>query len=185
MAMAAIWLQGLDSFSDDGSKLMTIFIGLVALAMVAQAIALIAFAAKSAKAIKGLVDTVEDLKQRVMPLIDSATEVSRATETLLRENAPKVKTVVDNLVETSATVRSTADRLGKTIADANQRTQRQVAKVDGMVSVALATTVEIVETIADGIRGPVQVIAAVAGQAKKIAEGLLAKFRSAGSRFGD
>ena len=88
-----------------------------------------------------------------------------------------MRTIADNLVETSDLVRGTAQHFEQTLADANMRTQRQVARVDEMVSATLTATVEIVETIGNGIRGPAQKIASLVGQAKQFAEGLLAKIR--------
>jgi hypothetical protein len=72
-----------------------------------------------------------------------------------------------------------------TIIDINMRTQRQVARVDGMVTSALTATVEAVETISRGLRIPTQKIVAAAGQAKLFAEGLLARVRSAANARAD
>jgi methyl-accepting chemotaxis protein len=182
MAMLAMWFQGTDAVSEINTNLLTIFVGLVALAMLVQAIALIVLAVKSAKAIKGLVETVDELKQKALPLIDSATEISRSAQSLMTESAPKVHAIADNLLETSDLVRGTAQHFEETLADANLRTQRQVARVDGMVSAALTATVEIVEAVSDSIRGPVQIIAAMVGQAKLLAEGLLARIKSFANR---
>ena len=182
MAMLAMWFQGTDAVSEINTNLLTIFIGLVALAMLVQVTALIVLAAKSVKAIKGLAETVDELKQKVLPLIDSATQISQTAEYLLSENAPKVRAIADNLLETSDLVRGTAQHFEETLADANLRTQRQVARVDGMVTAALTATVEVVETIGNGIRGPAQKIASMAGQAKRFAEGLLAGIKSYASR---
>ena len=180
--MLAMWFQGTDAISEVNTNLLTVFIGLVALAMLVQAITLIVLAARSAKSIKDLAETVDELKQKALPLIDSATQISRATESLLSENAPKVRAIADNLLETSDLVRGTAQHFEATLADANQRTQRQVARVDGMVTAALTATVEVVETIGNGIRVPAQKIASLAGQAKLFAEGLLVRIRSFANR---
>jgi hypothetical protein len=156
MAMLAMWFQGTDAVSEINSNLLTIFIGLVALAMLVQAIAL--------------------------AVLDSATEISRSAQSLVTETAPKVRAIADNLLETSDIVRGTAQHFEETLTDANLRTQRQVARVDGMVTAALTATVEVVEAIGNGIRGPAQKIAFIAGQAKRFAEGLLAGFKSYASR---
>jgi uncharacterized protein YoxC len=182
MAMMAMWFQGTDAISEVNANLLTVFIGLVALAILVQAITLIVLAAKSAKSIKDLAETVDELKKKALPLIDSATQLSRTAESLLSDNAPKVRAIADNLLETSDLVRGTAQHFEATLADANLRTQRQVARVDGMVTAALTATVEVVETIGNGIRGPAQKIAFIAGQAKRFAEGLLAGIKSYASR---
>ena len=180
--MLAMWFQGTDAVSEINTNLLTIFIGLVALAMLVQVTALIVLAAKSVKAIKGLAETVDELKQKALPLIDSATEISRSAQSLMTETAPKVRAIADNLLETSDLVRGTAQHFEETLADANLRTQRQVARVDGMMTAALTATVEVVETIGNGIRRPAQKIASLAGQAKRFAEGLLAGIKSYASR---
>lgn len=187
MVILAMWFQAEEALSDPNIRLLAVIcLGVVALAMVALAIALVVLAAKSAKAIQGLAETVGELKQKAIPLMESATEISHSVEELLRENSPKLKVITDNLVETSDLVRGTAQHFERTLADANLRTQRQVARVDGMVSSALTTTVEIVEAIGNGIRVPAQKVAALAGQAKLFAEGLLARIRSfSGSTHSD
>ena len=182
MVMLAMWFQGTDAISEVNANLLTVFIGLVALAILVQAITLIVLAAKSAKSIKNLAETVDELKQKALPLIDSATQLSRTAEYLLSENAPKVRAIADNLLETSDLVRGTAQQFEATLADANLRTQRQVARVDGMVTAALSATVEVVEIIGNGIRVPAQKIASLTGQAKRFAEGLLAGIKSYASR---
>jgi acyl transferase domain-containing protein len=65
-----------------------------------------------------------------------------------------------------------------TIADVNRRAQKQVARVDEMVTATLATTAEIAETISNGVRVPVQIIASIAGQAKTVVEGALAAVKA-------
>jgi len=176
--MLAMWFQDSEALSAIDTKLLTVFVGLVALAMLVQAIALIVLAAKSGKAIKSLAASVDELKQKALPLIDSATEVSRSAQALVNETVPKVRAIADNLVETSDLVRGTAQHFEETLADANRRTQRQVARVDEMVSATLTATVELAEIVGNGIRGPAQKIASLVGQAKLFAEGLLAKIRS-------
>jgi len=58
--------------------------------------------------------------------------------------------------------------------------------VDGMVTAALITTAEVVETIGNGIRVPARKLAVILTQAKIVGEGLLAKVKSmvASSPFG-
>jgi uncharacterized protein YoxC len=179
-----MWLQEPSLASTN--HLIMIFIGLVAFALLVMAVAMIVIAATAAKAVKGLSSTVDELKVKVLPLIDTAAEISKTSQAMLNDAAPKVKLITDSLVdasdtlmETSKAARSAVAQFDTTIADVNMRTQRQVARVDGMVSSALTATVEAVEAIAKGVRVPAQKIAAMASTAKAFAEGLLAKVRSA------
>jgi uncharacterized protein YoxC len=182
MTMLAMWFQETYTLYSGNAKLLMVFIGLVAVAMVIQAIAMIVMAVGAAKAIKSLTATVEEVKAKVLPLIDTAKGIGHTAQGILHDTAPKVKIIADNLVDTSEMVRHSAQEFDKTIRDANMRTQRQVARVDGMVSAALTTTAEIVETVNNGIRGPALKIAAMASQAKYALEGMLDKFKSKTSR---
>ena len=83
------------------TNFLIIFIGLVAVAMMVMAIALIVVAVTLRKAIKGLTETANELKGKVLPLIDSATEISRSAQSLLTDTAPKVKHITDTLVDAS------------------------------------------------------------------------------------
>jgi hypothetical protein len=185
MATLAMWLQETYTFSSGNAKLLMIFIGLVAVSMVVQALVVVVMAARTSGLVKGLNTSVEELKVKLLPLIDTATHLTRSSQSLLDATAPKVKAIGDNLakasdmmVETSEVVRTSALRFEQTIADANFRTQRQVARVDGMVTAALATTTEIVETIGNGIRVPTQKIIGIATQLRYGLEGLYAKVKS-------
>jgi uncharacterized protein YoxC len=185
MTMLAMWFQETYTFSSGNAKLLMAFIALVAISMFVQAIVTISVSLKAAKAMKDLAATAEEFKTKALPLIDSAMDMGHTAHKLLHDAAPKVKIITDNLVETSNVlvetgnvVRHSAQEFDRTIADANMRTQRQVARVDGMVTTALTTTAEIAETISNGIRVPAQKIAAIASQAKFALEGMLARIKA-------
>ena len=180
----AIWLLAPDLASTN--RLIMIFIGLVALFMAAMAIALIAIAVVASKAVKGLNATVDELKGKVLPLIDVATDISKTSKSVLEDAAPKVKVITDNLVtasetlaETSKSAKAAVLQFDTTITDVNLRAQKQVARVDGMLTSALTATSELAEAIGNGIRVPAQKIAAMASQAKLMAEGIFARIRAA------
>jgi methyl-accepting chemotaxis protein len=161
--------------STGNEKLLVIFLGVIAGVMVIQMFMHIATGMAANKAIKNALQSLEDLKSKTYPMIDSIHELSQATHALVRENAPKVRTITDNLVHTSEVVKGSAQQFDRTITDLNSRTQRQVATVDAMVATALATTAEMAETISDGIRAPAQKIAGMFTQARLTVEGMLLK----------
>jgi len=183
----ATWLQASDlARINQTNHLIMIFIGLVAVAMTIMAIAMIVVSVITAKAVKGVMATVEEVKGKALPLIDTATEIGKTSQALLRDLSPKVKVVADNIVEASENARSAARQTYATVTDVNLRTQRQVERVDGMVTATLATTAEVAEAISQGIRVNVQKIAGMAAQARYGAEGLLSKIKAMaeGTPFG-
>ena len=187
----AMWLQ--ESDLAGANRLVMLFIGLIALAIVGMAIVMMVISVKALKTVKEFGVTAEEFKKKLLPLVDELTGFSKSGRQLLEDSAPKLKLITENLVKTSDTLveaskvaRSAVEHIDATISDANMRTQRQVARVDGMFTTALDTTAEVVETINHGIRVPAQKIAGMATEAKYFAEGLLAKVKSmaANSPFG-
>ncbi len=180
-----MWLQESYTFSSGNAKLLMVFIGMVAVSLLIQGIAVIVLAAMTAGMIKGVSATVDELKAKALPLIDSATDISQSAQDLLEQTKPRVNAITDNLVmasemlvETTGVVRASAQQFDLTIADANIRTQRQIARIDDMVTAVLTTTTEIVETVANGIRVPAQKIAGIATQLRYGIEGIYAKVKS-------
>jgi uncharacterized protein YoxC len=187
----AMWLQDTDP---SGTRhLILIAIALMAVAIAGIAVMMLVIGVKAMKTIKELGETAQEVKIKVMPLLDEVMQISRTSRILLDDAAPKIKIISENLVKTSETLvetsrvaRGAVERIDVTVTDANLRAQRQVARVDGMVSAALTTTAEVADTIANGIRVPAQKIAVVLVQAKYVAEGLIEKVKSmaANSPFG-
>ncbi len=186
--MVGVWLQD-GSLGSTDTKLLTIFVGLVALAMVVQAAVVLALGIGAMKAQKKLLAVVDDLKKKAMPVIASAQDV-------VREATPKVRVVVDNVVETShmvrnkvhdfeATLTTANEKLREateTFGDVNMKTRGQVNRVDGMITSALQATSELGTTIHKGIQAPVRQVAGMATGVKTSIDVLLKKFKVISTR---
>ena len=170
-------MQDADSLSSGNSRLLMIFVGMVAIAMSAQAVALIVMAIGAAKARKRGMEIAEELRLKVMPVIDGAQE-------MLRDTMPKIKIIVDNLTETSHVVRSKAQEFDATLTDVNCKTRAQVARVDGMVSAALTATEEIATIIQNGVRVPVRQISGLVNGLKAGLDVLVGRAKGFGSYGG-
>ncbi len=158
MCMMAVW-QGLqsDSISAGNTRLLMIFVGVVALSMFAQAIVVIFAAIAARRTQERVLAIAEELRMRAAPIIDNA-------EALVKDTLPKIRTISDNLLEASHVVRAKAVEFDSTLTDANKRTRAQVARIDGMVSTALTATGSLAALIHQGIRTPmVEVVGLVNG----------------------
>lgn len=149
MLMMAIW-QGLqnDTISAGNTRLLMIFIGIVALSLLAQATVVIIAALGASKVLKQMLILTKELHVKAMPIL-------KTTEELIKETAPKLKTISDNLVATSSVVKAKAQELESTLTDVNHKTKTQVARVDSMISTALTATGALAEMIHQGIKTPV------------------------------
>lgn len=138
-----------------------IFAGVIAAAMVAQALGLIGSAIFASKMLKKVEHLSDSFDQKTTPVMLKATA-------LLDDLGPKIRSVSANVEQISYTVREKCDELGatltqinRTVVDVNARTQVHVARVDGMVADALDTTAEVSRVVQDGIRTPVRQIAGI------------------------
>lgn len=152
--MSALWLQDPDSLSSGNSKLLMVFVGMVAIALVVQAIALIAMAVGASKARKRGLEIVEEVRLKMMPILDN-------TQSFIHDTAPKVKIITENFVETSHVVRAKAQEFDVTASDLNAKARAQAARVDGIVTSALNTTTDVAETIQRGIKVPLREVSGI------------------------
>ncbi len=178
MAMMAVW-QGLqsDSISGGNTRLLMIFMGVVALATLTQAIVVIAVIVGAAKAQKRVQEIAEELRTRAMPILESS-------EVLIKETLPKIRTITDNLLEASEVIKAKAREFDTTLTDVNVKTRSQVARVDGMVSTALTAAGALGAMLQEGIRKPLVEALGVVNGFKAGIDVLLSKskgFANAGS----
>ncbi len=185
MGLAGMWMQEPGSLSSGNSMLLTIFVALAALAMLVQAIALVVMAIGSAKALKRGIAIAEEVRGKALPIIESSQGWIRETQEMIRENAPKVKAITENLVETTHMVKSKTRDFEATATDVNQKTRAQVARVDGMMSSVLNTSAEIADTIQRGIKIPVREVSGVVNGLKAGLDVLVGRSKGFGSSRAD
>jgi len=149
IVMSGMWLQDAGSLSSGNSRWLMFFVGMVAVAMFVQMIAVIVIAVGAAKASKKGLEIAEELRTKMGPILDT-------THGVLHDSAPKLKIITENLVETSHVVRSKAQEFDVTASDLNMRTRAQAARVDGMVTGVLNTTADISETLQRAVKVPVR-----------------------------
>ena len=149
MVVAGMWMQDPGSLSSGNSQMLTWFVGMVAIALVVQAIVVVVVAIGAAKATKRAFEIADELRTKIGPLLDT-------TQSVFHDAAPKVKIITENLVETSHIVRSKAREFDATASELNMKARVQAARVDGMVTSVLNTTAEISDTLQRAVKVPVR-----------------------------
>lgn len=193
---AAVYLQQDSELTRHDIHLAMIFLAIIALALVVQAVGVLissAFGAKLLHRVNAIADIVET---KTGPILDQ-------TSIILRDLAPKIKNVTEKAESISANVEHisvkvrdqvtelsvTVGELNATVREINGRTRAQVVRADAIVSDAMHATEEISQTVQSGIRGPVKQIAGVIAGLKAGIETLVARspFGNKGpaSRFDD
>ncbi len=157
-AVALLWFQ--QSGGADVHR-GTVFLLIIAVALVAQAVGVLMAAAFALKMFRKVEAMTNSFDRKTTPIIESMT-------VLVDELAPKVRVITTNVEEISYTVREKCDEIGvtlteinRTVADLNMKTRVHVSHVDGMVTEALAATEEVSRTVQESIKKPVRQIAGI------------------------
>jgi hypothetical protein len=173
IVMSGMWLQDAGSLSSGNTKWLIIFVGIVAFSMLVQAIAVIVLALGAIKARKRALEIAEEVREKLMPLV-------AGTHDVIRDAAPKVKIITENLVETTHMVRNKTRELDATASELNMKTRAQAARVDGMVTSVLNTTAEISETLQRAVKVPVREVAGLVNGFKAGVEVLVGRAKGFG-----
>lgn len=181
--LSGIWLQERVVTSNDSTTWLMVFVGLVALALIVQAIALIVMAVGAAKARKRGLAILSEIRDKSMPAIDAA-------QTFIAASAPKILTLAENLSETSTIVRKKAAEFDVTLSDLNSKARAQTQKADDIASTVLSGASDIVNAVQYGIRVPVREFNGLMNALKAGIDVLVGKPRgyattSNGSRYTD
>ena len=159
--MQSLGCLALALLQDDGGLArnvhwMTIFLGIVAAAVVIGFLGMCVAGIKMLQLMRKAEELAERLESRISPMLDKS-------HALVDELGPKVRTITTNVEQISYTVRSkvdefsaTADEINRTVKDANKRTQAHVARVDGIVNEAVHTAQNVSRTVQESVRKPVQ-----------------------------
>lgn len=169
-------------------KWLTIFAGVIAGAMLLQALVFMSFAIGGLKVQKRLMEIVEEVRAKLMPLAEKS-------HNLLEELGPKISNITANVEHISLLVKEKAEdfeptldaanvtlkEANATVRDANAKAHAQIVRVNGMITSALTATADVAETIHNGIRGPVREVAAVVSGVKATLESLVSRTRGFGA----
>jgi methyl-accepting chemotaxis protein len=172
---AVVVLQSTSELTQRDIHWAMIFLAVIALSLVAQAVGVLisaAFGSQLLRRVNAIADIVET---KTGPIMDR-------TASILKELEPKVKSVGDSAEHVSSTVRLKVDELSVTMTelnatmrDINGRTRVQVKRADNIVSDALHATEEVSQTVQHGIKVPLKQVAGVIAGVKAAMETLAAR----------
>jgi methyl-accepting chemotaxis protein len=174
IVLSAMWLQEPGSLSSGNSTLLMIFVGMVAIAMVVQAIVVAVAAFGAMKARKRAIEIAEELRLKALPIIDKVTIVAH-------ELHPKITVITDNIVDTTHVVRAKAADFDSTITDINKKARAQTARVDEMVSSVLDSTAHVAATAQKAVNIPVREFSGLMAGLKAAIDVMIGKSKRSGN----
>jgi methyl-accepting chemotaxis protein len=145
-------------------NLLTVFVGVTALAIVVQMGVLIALFVSSRKTGERLQRLSKEMEENLLPMI-------RDAKILLAESTPQVREILQNLAVLSATARQDAERISSTANEINDRVRQQVARADELLTRTLTRVEATTENVQHLISSPMrQVSGVLSGVAAGLAE---------------
>jgi methyl-accepting chemotaxis protein len=172
---AVVFFQSTSELTQRDIHWAMLFLAVIALAMVAQAVGVLVGAAFGAKLLHKVNVIANIVETKTGPIMDR-------TANILKELEPRVKSVGESAEHITSTVRVKVDELGATVTelnatmrDINGRTRVQVSRADGIVTDALQATEEISQTVQHGIKAPLKQVAGVIAGVRAAVETLAAR----------
>jgi hypothetical protein len=153
---------------------LTVFIGLISLALMVQAAMLVAmfFAMRGTSA--RLEALAAEIKTKMIPILDK-------TDVTLTELRPRVQTIVDHVQETTTLVHNEVQRVDATVSDVVDRARLQIIRADEL----LTRTLDRVEQTSDMVHKTViSPVRQVSGLVQGLTVGLEFLFGGRGRRNG-
>jgi len=154
----------------------SIFVGIIALALVVQALGVVAVAVYAFRFLKRLEKLGDSFDQKTTPILEK-------TNLMLEDLSPKVRSISENMEQLSYTAREKVDELGvtltqvnRTVEEINLRTRVQIARADAIVSDAMEATEDISQTVQEGIRMPLRQVMGLVAGVKAGIETLVSRF---------
>ena len=151
-------LQVQSSGSVNRETLLVIFVGIIALFFLALIVGLVAAALYALKLKRDVLKAIDSVKATVQA---KAYPVVASTNEFIREMSPKIKSITEDAVEISHTVRAQVTDLDSTLSDVTAKARAQAERVNGMVSSTLNTTSNVVSSVERGVRLPFREMAGV------------------------
>ena len=133
---------------------MVLLVGLVAAALVAQAILLLVFVMAFRSFLTRTGSVMDQVSRNVEPVL-------RASRELLEDGRDKIASLTTNLNEIGVLAKNQMVRLDGLVKDTTERAQMQVVRLDHLVGETMNRVEETTEIIQKGVLRPVQEISAV------------------------
>ncbi len=159
------------------------YTGIVAFAILVEAIALGAIAFAVVKLLKQVAELTAEAKGKVYPILESVRDITEkgqhiaeVARNVVADTEPKIKRVTTNIADTSDVYRAKVAQVDSFLTDTTGRAQKQTARVDDMISGALIRTGAIAANVQHAIFAPVR-------QASGIVNGVKAGLESLRSHF--
>jgi hypothetical protein len=130
-------------------NLIPLFVALTGIAVLMQAIVLLCLYIAVRKGSTRMEALADEVKSKALPALETA-------QTLLKELAPKLHIIAENLTETTHSVRAQVERVDATVSDAVDRSRLQIIRADELLTRTLDRVEETSDMVHKTVVSPVR-----------------------------
>jgi hypothetical protein len=149
-----------------------IIVAAVAVTMLLQAILLLATFIVMRKTIRSLHDEFDETRAAMTRLMEKAEPVVEGTRSFLANTAPKIESTVTDLAAVAQKLRAQTDDVQAAAGEIIERTRRQGARIDSMMTKTLDTVDRAAGFVTDSVSKPMRQLSAVLASAKAVVDSL-------------
>ena len=129
--------------------ILTVFVAFTGIAVLLQACVLFAIFISLKKTAKTVLDSTEDFKVTVLPMVHS-------TRDLVERISPQVTTISAGLAELTSKIQTESHGVSVSVSEIMERVSRQTARLDHMLTGGLNTVERATEVVERSVAGPVR-----------------------------
>jgi methyl-accepting chemotaxis protein len=145
------------------NTLLIVFVGLTGAAVLLQSLVLLGIFLSLRKTAQAVTEVTGDVKGTMIPLVHTTRE-------LLERVSPQIMTISAGLAELTELVHKETKGARVSVADITERLNRQVKRIDGMLTVALDSVEKTASTIEHSVAAPVRQVNGVVAALKAIVD---------------
>jgi len=153
----------------DQQTILLAILGVVAFALLVQAIALLAIMVAVRRTARTVTEQVEEFRDEVMPIV-------RNTRELVTRIAPRIEDTAADLAEMASSLRGQTADIQGSATEVMERVRKQMVRIDEMISHALDAVDRATGFVTEAVAKPVRQLSGILASARAVVETL----RSAG-----
>lgn len=148
--------------------LLTILAAAIGALVLIQAVVMFAMLVVMRKSLSAASVYAEEMKSKVIPVLDESREMMEATKHLVARLEPKLDAAASDLAEITRTANEEAKRLQISAEEISERVRRQAARIDGLTTTTLDGVDRAGRLLNSAVAAPVRQVTGMMAAAKAV-----------------
>lgn len=145
----------------ESGTVLTVLVGIIALAMILQSIAVLTFIMSFRKSVDRIEASVTQVSRDLQPVLQSAREFLIEGKEQVNAISAKVNAISANVLEISSTIKGQVHRVDELLVEGSERARMQLVRVDELISDTIMGVQDTGEMVRRAVLAPVREITAI------------------------